>query len=159
MINLNNVRLEVICSLEGNKHIDNECWIWTKSKDKGGYGTLTLREIPNGPRQIFGVHRLSAWLYKGFEISNKEIHILHKCDRPACFNPDHLFEGNNFTNQQDRVNKGRHHNQKWLECPKGHPYEGDNLYLSTDSQGYTRRHCKKCRMDLYWEKKAKKNEP
>src|SRR5678816_4413735 len=27
----------------------------------------------------------------------------HKCDRPACFNPEHLFVGSNYDNQHDMI--------------------------------------------------------
>lgn len=33
--------------------------------------------------------------------------VLHKCDTPACINPDHLFVGTNADNVRDREKKGR----------------------------------------------------
>ena len=33
-------------------------------------------------------------------------YLCHRCDRPACVNPDHLFEGDHNVNQYDRKAKG-----------------------------------------------------
>ena len=33
--------------------------------------------------------------------------ILHRCDTPLCFNPEHLFEGTDGDNIQDCLAKGR----------------------------------------------------
>jgi DNA invertase Pin-like site-specific DNA recombinase len=33
--------------------------------------------------------------------------VLHRCDNPACFNPEHLFIGTQFDNMGDAKKKGR----------------------------------------------------
>ncbi len=33
--------------------------------------------------------------------------VLHRCDTPACINPDHLFLGTRHDNNLDRDKKGR----------------------------------------------------
>jgi len=36
-----------------------------------------------------------------------ELDLLHQCDTPACVRPDHLLEGTNDDNVQDKMSKGR----------------------------------------------------
>lgn len=75
------------------------CHIFTGSIVGKGYGIV--RE--NGGYKL--VHRAS------WERANGPIpaglFVLHRCDIPSCFNPDHLFVGTILENNQDRERKGR----------------------------------------------------
>ncbi len=75
------------------------CWLWTACSDKDGYGKIQK----DGEK--CSAHRIS------WELSHGEIpdglHVLHKCDTPACVNPNHLFLGTIQDNNADKLCKGR----------------------------------------------------
>lgn len=77
----------------------SQCWIWTKAKDKDGYGLMTVADI---------MRRVPAVSYETFvgKIPDGLI-IRHKCDNPPCFNPDHLETGTQKQNRQDAFERGR----------------------------------------------------
>lgn len=82
-----------------------DCWEWTAYRQKQGYGCFSY----HGIQRL--AHRASWELHFGRIPSGKD--ILHKCDNPPCVNPSHLFIGDDFINQQDRVAKGRHKGVAW----------------------------------------------
>ena len=80
------------------------CWLWTGSKRSKGYGAFVYK---SGSQTVQGrAHRFSYELHKG-PIPDG-LFVLHRCDTPACVNPDHLFTGTNKDNVEDMVSKGRH---------------------------------------------------
>ena len=76
----------------------NGCWLWTGSKVSIGYGDLRI----NGKHYL--AHRLAYELTYGTIPDGA--YILHKCDIPACINPEHLFVGNQLDNVHDAIDKG-----------------------------------------------------
>jgi hypothetical protein len=76
-----------------------DCWIWTGCLTTGGYGHGKI----NGRQE--GAHRISWMAYNGH--IGDGLHVLHKCDVPACVNPDHLFLGTAKDNVNDMILKGR----------------------------------------------------
>jgi hypothetical protein len=52
------------------------------------------------------VHRLSAYLFLGLG-RESDLYVLHDCDNPSCFNPDHLSLGTQADNIADAARKGR----------------------------------------------------
>lgn len=89
-------RLEIQHTPEPN----SGCWLWIGACDRKG----------NGKVQVSGVawyaHRASFTLHRGPIPGG--MHVLHKCDTPACINPEHLFLGSNADNHLDKIAKGRH---------------------------------------------------
>jgi hypothetical protein len=79
----------------------NDCWIWTKSTNDGGYGQF------NFDGDIRLVHRLSYEI--AFGPIPKSLLVCHKCDNRVCVRPDHLFLGTHTDNNRDMFKKGRGH--------------------------------------------------
>lgn len=75
------------------------CWLWTAYKNHNGYGTHRI----NG--KAVRAHRF-VWEYFNVKIPDG-LYVLHKCDTPACVNPDHLFLGTHQDNMNDMRAKGR----------------------------------------------------
>lgn len=76
------------------------CWLWTGAVDDCGYGLTYSAKIRSRR-----AHRVSYQLHVGPIPSG--LHVLHRCDVPACVNPDHLFLGTQSDNMADMVAKGR----------------------------------------------------
>lgn len=76
-----------------------ECWNWTASVDKDGYGWFGL----NGKN--VHAHRYS------YELANGPIpigaQVLHSCDNSRCVNPAHLHLGTQWDNIHEMLDRGR----------------------------------------------------
>lgn len=76
------------------------CWLWNGSRNNKGYG-----DIAAGSGKHMLAHRVSWQIHFG-ELPHK-IGVLHRCDTPACVNPNHLFLGTQKVNMIDCKTKGR----------------------------------------------------
>jgi hypothetical protein len=78
------------------------CWLWMGAYSrKSGYGSIGYGG------KVCRVSRVVVELVTGKPVP---AHLLacHRCDNPACVNPDHLFLGTDSDNVHDCIAKGRH---------------------------------------------------
>lgn len=78
--------------------LNSGCWLWSGKSDTHGYGRASFQG------SMWSVHRLSYSLNRGDPGS---LHVCHRCDTPACVNPQHLFLGTRSDNMRDMTVKGR----------------------------------------------------
>jgi hypothetical protein len=124
------------------------CWLWQKGKTHDGYGRIQI----DAKSEM--THRLSYLLYKG---PITAACVCHRCDMPACVNPDHLFLGSHKDNQQDSVAKKRHRNSLKTHCVNGHLFSVKNTYYEkSHTKSPFWRRCRKCHADREYAHRLKK---
>ncbi len=127
---------------------ENGCWIVPKKLEKSGYIRVGIRI--NGQYFKIKLSRISAAFYHGFNINNEEQFICHKnlCNNKACWNPEHIYIGDKYTNAKDLKETGvlkasdkfvRHNSYK-THCKRGHLFDDTNTYKTRLG-----RSCKLCR--------------
>ena len=137
-------RFEEKCTPEPN----TGCWIWTGAL-AGGYG----RFFSKG--RVVSAHRYSYELKYGpipggLELDHFLFNAPHRrCIGPACVNPDHVESVTHALNIS-RGQTGARERSK-VCCPAGHPYLGDNLYVSPSKV----RQCRACGRAQYHARKER----
>ena len=110
-----------------------ECWVWIGVIDSKGYGVASRSKTKKAR-----AHRV---FYEAFRGPIPEgLDIDHLCRLRACVNPAHMEP----VTRRENVLRGEH--PKVLAywngtCTRGHPMNGENLYISPGGQ----RQCRECR--------------
>lgn len=121
-----------------------DCWEWTASLRKDGYGRFAL----NGGPQL---SHLVAYRFLVGSVP-EGLKLDHLCRNRKCVNPEHLEP----VTDKENVRRGdglAAINARKVACPNGHPLEEGNLYVSAG-----KRRCKVCTkansVRKYYEKKG-----
>lgn len=77
---------------------DQRCWEWTGCKGTRNYGMIKYEGKKTRS------HKVAWYLTYG---KYPDLLLLHSCDNPSCVNPNHLREGTNADNTQDKVSRNR----------------------------------------------------
>ena len=123
--------------------VQGYCWIWTRRKDRDGYG-----RIEDGGRTC-QAHIVSYEHHIGPVPDGKDVGQI--CKRHACCNPDHLI----VQTRTEQVNRGDAPTaivHRTNICKAGHELTPDNTIHTSD--GYrTCRLCRQARQREYLERK------
>jgi hypothetical protein len=112
------------------------CWVWQKS-GQYGYGQIWVGSRVDGSRRRLLAHRAS---YMAFVSAIPDgMQLDHLCRNHGCVNPAHLEP----VTCQENVRRGVAPpavNAAKQSCKRGHPLEGDNIYVHGN-----KRYCRACR--------------
>ena len=109
--------LERLLASSSHEHTDDECWIcnYTPHSPRGHI------MIRRDDMSRVGIHRV-AWEAHNAEPIPEGMVVMHTCDNPACFNPNHLVVGTQQENLQDMCRKNRH---RWRNHTPGRRSHGE----------------------------------
>lgn len=109
-----------------NVRTNSECWRWTRSTGSHGRGQVSHRG------RVVLAHRV-AWQLANGRLPPRWV-VRQTCRDGLCCNPAHLVAVHGSVAVADNRNREK------VNCPRGHPYEGENLRVT--SRGH--RACRSC---------------
>lgn len=129
--------IRMVDKLESRRVIDQTtgCWLYTGNRRPNGYGYLMYQS------KNHSVHRLSAHVWLDMPLDSID-QVNHKkiCPYKHCFNPEHIYCGNQSQNLHDHYGDIRDR-----LCPNGHSMQFAYIYKGRTGKIY--RWCRTCRME------------
>ena len=115
------------------------CHLWMAARDPNGYGRFRAGET------TVLAHRWILGFQRGVPLGEGE-NACHHCDNPPCVNLAHLYVGTHTDNMRDICESAEgHYNSRKTQCPRGHPYAGENLYIIPGTGSRVCRTCARLR--------------
>jgi|SRR3990170_2519324 len=111
---------------------DNGCWLWIGSTWRSGYACFWEAG------RSWRAHMWAYLTYRGPLPENLQLD--HQCNQPACVNPWHLRAVTPRENVLRSKTAPTAMNARKVSCIKGHPFDNDNTYITSDG----RRQCRLC---------------
>lgn len=157
-------------AMEATQYEDDEVWRFVVRDDRYQvsshgrvYSEVTARYLKIGKSNTSGnyiVHRVTLASKDGSRPKSVTVASLvaeafhgprpdgyHVCHNDGDSGNNHytnLRYGTRSDNAQDSLRHGTHVNAAKTHCPKGHPYEDDNVTTIVGADGYKRRNCRTC---------------
>jgi hypothetical protein len=115
--------------------LPTQCWIWTASTKKDGYGWFSVKHKYIAPYK-FAYQIIRGEVPIGLEFD-------HLCKKRACVNPFHVEP----VSHQENIDRGKGPPQRQKTyCSKGHPFDSINTYFYMSGK-YKMRGCLICRRE------------
>lgn len=110
---------------------NGECWEWTGSKTRNGYGQVGIGGVNQMAHRVFYAYFIA-------EIPNG-LDLDHLCRLRSCVNPYHLDPVSRSVNLYRAETLGKYNLLK-THCPKGHEYTPVNTRITSHGS----RACRSC---------------